>query len=431
MNKSAAEIAEALWRSDLRQLIEEQKWEKWRETVRLRDFFFKLHAVIKSTPPNILQEFSTFAETELISCAHDQMRFDFTPRLATQDASARELLFAASVLLRTVDELLLEANEVAPSSGANSWLTTCKKAYILPMSRSVISGKGAKTGQSFHRRGWLRHRIIPTSVEDVDVVIIRHPDLSLNDAPDHRRIGAALFPGFELETQDFVDKSFVVRSVFSKNGIEKDVTEHLKEARTHDCDTIIWPELTIEPAVSLQIRKLLANDPLRAAFVPLVVAGSWHTCENGIFRNHATVLTGQGRPLFRFGKSRKFMMGDQTEAIEPCGKIHIAMTDRDLIGFAICKDFCDLASPVAAKELDVDLFVVPSMGGWTTMAAHLNAANEVRVRHGARSAVVQQTFPRTSADPTGYILPALNKPSEINEKGLECNDRFTIFHSGG
>lgn len=432
MTKSAAEHSEASWRARLGALVEEQEWGKWREEMRLRDLFYKLKVVISSTPPNILQDFDAFDENQLANHAHEQMRFDFTPRLHIEDGSSKQVLFLACSLLRTTEELLIESNEVAPSSGASSWLTTCKKAYILPMARGIYLGAGAKTGQSFDRRGWLKHRIIPTSVRDVDVVIIRHPDLSLKGTGDYRTIGAALFPNFELQTQKVDERRFVVRSVTSENGIDRDVLDHLENARNSNCDTVVWPELTIQPEMALIIRNLLANAPLMTAFAPIVVAGSWHVGEGESFQNLATVLSGQGRPLFRFGKSRKFMFGDLTEAIEPCGTVHIVMTDRELIGFAICKDFCDLASPVSTKELDVDLFVVPSMGGPTTMTAHRDAASEVRVRYGARTAVVQQNYPRTAdAASTGYLLQAPNKPAEFDAKGLECNSPFTIFHNGG
>ena len=104
------------------------------------------------------------------------------------------------------------------------------------------------------------------------------------------------------------------------------------------------------------------------------------------------------------------------------------MTDRELIAFAICKDFCDKAREVPIRSLDVDLVLVPSMGRLNTMTAHRDTADTMKISFGTRAVVVQQTYPFDPAkDPSGYLLKAPKEPRAAEPKTLAARRSFTIF----
>ncbi|GGF18091.1 hypothetical protein GCM10011611_24920 [Aliidongia dinghuensis] len=131
--------------------------------------------------------------------------------------------------------------------------------------------------------------------------------------------------------------------------------------------------------------------------------------------------------MFAFGKNRRFSFDGLTEDINVYGKVHIIATDRELIALAICKDFCDKARAVPAISLDVDLVLVLSMGRPNTMTAHRDVADDMKVRFGTRTVIVQQSYPRAPLEPAGYVFKALKDPRSAQLDALaECAD-FTTF----
>ena len=107
------------------------------------------------------------------------------------------------------------------------------------------------------------------------------------------------------------------------------------------------------------------------------------------------------------------------EAIVHGEELPVVVTGDLVVGFAICKDFCDRAIPSPFAELPVDLMLVPSMGQASTLAGHLANAEDLRLRTGTLVFVVQQ-LPETAADPAqageevlGHVLLSRRKAAPV------------------
>ena len=426
MGKTAAERASTEWRGRLADFENDKHWSDWRKSSNLRTLLHRLHETLQSTPENVLQDFDQFDEQALAVEARGLLSNIVVSRRASSETTHGGALFRAAAVLRALDELLLESAENIIDEAPDSWLTTNGEAYVVPVPRPVMVDGGPLTHQSFSRRGLLYHRVIPTRIGDVDVVVEPHPDLATGANPE-RTFGAALFTSFQLDYEKVGSKHFVVTEVRCADGIEVVVDRHCSSARAMNCDTLVWPELTMNPDRVKQVQANLSNAPLRSALPPIVVVGSWHLPGDKRHQNLAPVLDGRGQALFTFGKSRRFSFGGLTEDIDVHGKIHIAATDRELVAFAICKDFCDKARVVPITLLDVDLVIIPSMGQPNTMTSHRDAADEMKVLFGTRSAVVQQTYPVNEKEPPGYVLRALKEPRAAELRDMEERREFTTF----
>lgn len=426
--ETASKIANRKWRGRLLTFKDALAWSDYPSIQSQRSLLSLLFDMINSAPPNLLQDFKEIPEPALregaIACVGNLPHAsDFS---GSSDFCA--LLTEAAKVLRALDKILLQDAEDIFDEKPDVWKVEDGTVYIVPVARPVMREGGPKTGQSFSRRGLLHHRIIPVRVDDVDVVIEPHPDLAEGESAIGRTFGAAIFTDFDLSLKDTKPSMFVAQGTVCRDVIGTIIERQCIAARQNKCDTVLWPELSVTTAAAHDIHASLSRDPLTGVLPPLVVAGSWHVEAEGDHRNIAPVLDGRGAQLFCFGKSRKFATGGRTEDIVPYGKVHIVATDRELVAFAICKDFCDKESAVPVLSLDVDLVLVPSMGKSNTMTAHRDAADTMKVRHGARSVVVQQTYPRGEEDPPGYLLPGLSAPREAQPQSLRIDKEFTTFH---
>lgn len=424
----AADRARTEWLERIVDFESAGAWKSWQQPSSRRTLLRDLHLLLHATPPNLLQGFDGFDEADLQRRARDLMCHLGAREVCTAQTSVEEALSRCATVLRALDELLMEGGEHIADEAPDCWLTSDGSHYVIPTPRAVMREGGPRTRQTFGRRGLLHHRIIPTRIGDVDIVVDLHPDVTEAAGDGTRRvIGCAIFASFALTYDRVGENGFIVTSVDCEGGIEAAVDQHCSQARDDGCDVLVWPELTLTPERVDQLRRTLAAGPLRTSLPPIVVAGSWHVGTEGSFHNMAPVLDGRGDDLEPFGKSRRFAFDGLSEAIEPYGRIHILATDRELVAFAICKDFCDKAKTVPVAELDVDLVLVPSMGLPNTMTAHRDAADGVKIDFGARTVVAQQTYPRRGADAEGYILKGLADPREAELKALAGRSGLTTF----
>ncbi len=428
MGSDGKESAAERWRRELKKFWADLTWDSWTEPPSLRALLYKLYIALNDTPGNLLQEFDQFNEKALSSEARDSM-LDLRGTKGSIHAKDNELLWNAAVALRTLDEMLDEAAEdVSEAEGVAPWAVAGGKAYVVPVPRAVVNEGGPRTGQSFSRRGLLHHRIIPAQIDDVAIVLELHPDLTCGVMSSERLFGAALFPELNLKIANTGGR-FLATSVDCAGGAAVVVDRHCDSAHSRKCDTLIWPELTMDSMLVQQVSRRFATNPMETALPPVVVAGSWHIAQQGCHQNLAPVLDGRGGHLFNFGKSRRFSFNGLVEDVEVYGKIHILVTDQELIAFAICKDFCDKASAaVPVVSLDVDLVLVPSMGQASTITAHREAADAMKVQFGTRVVVVQQTYPlEKEGAPVGYVLKALKNPRAAEVVDLAEKLEFTTF----
>jgi len=128
-----------------------------------------------------------------------------------------------------------------------------------------------------------------------------------------------------------------------------------------------------------------------------------------------------GQKLFTIEKNLAYADNDLgREQIEGAFTIPVLWTDRHLIAFGICKDFCAIDSTATPYEkLGVDLVVVPSMGEKSTMEAHLTVAKILHVA-GGRAFVVQQDTKHNSSVNTGWVLAPNKMPNHLSVNGMEC-----------
>lgn len=425
VGRGAAEEAAAVWLSLIQALAADDLWRRWHDPGVMRTLLVRLHETLRATPDNLLQEFDQRDETALKASARQRLLSVNIEELFGR--TPRQALDLGAAILRALDEALLEGAETLQMEAPECWQTADGRHYVVPIPRAVMREGGPRTLQSFDRRGLLHHRIIPTRIGDVDIILEPHPDVTEGAQPTDRIFGAALFNGLQLTLENVDAASFLVTAVQCVDGVATVVGRHVDAAQAAKCDTVVWPELTMDPDVVGQLQTRLASDPLTTRAPPVVVAGSWHVAGEARSRNMAPVLTGRGAIMFEFGKNRRFTYQGMTEDIEVYGAIHILVTDRELIAFAICKDFCDKAQAVPVTQLDVDLVLVPSMGESSTMTAHREAADLMKVRFGARTVVVQQRPQTTAAGGPSYVLQALREPRRAELSDLATRLEFTTF----
>jgi hypothetical protein len=230
-----------------------------------------------------------------------------------------------------------------------------------------------------------------------------------------------MFTQVDLDAQVSADK-MTYRVVGHQNSADvasafAEQLSRLHEARAKqpECLAAVWPELTVTPGMLDQLQNALANRGL--ADDPgnppgLLVAGSWHIQVGIVVYNTAPVLDGSGNRLLIFNKMRSFPFNGADEGIEPGKELPILLYGDRLVGFAICRDFCELAGTVPALEMGVDLMIVPSFGNEQTWNGHIDMAKKLRVNHDARTFMVQQSYPARKGG-GGWVIGAPSEPDAM------------------
>ena len=169
---------------------------------------------------------------------------------------------------------------------------------------------------------------------------------------------------------------------------------------------VVWPELMSPPEVRDGILERLSRWPLaRASSKPvLVVPGTWHESEGSRLVNRCLVYAGHGNLLLTYDKRKCFGLGGRLEDIVSGQEIPILIVGRRLIGVSICLDFCEGMHERTYSKLAVDLFIVPSLGGASTIGAHCAATHEAYLRHGTSIFVVQQRDEGGTREAAGYVM---------------------------
>lgn len=434
MSSVATKEAETNWIKAFQQLMTDGAWKRTDEQSSKRYLLKKLYDFMDSSDINIINAFDGLSEVDLSR----EVRLDKTNEIVnfvgSRKSKIENWVCLAGRVLRSLDYSLFFSSETVLVDAPGCWLLPDRSAYIVPLRRNVLKQGGPTKGQSFSRRGLLYHRVIPTDVRGIEVRLSVHPDCEVRgrssaDAdPGGRRMGAALFADMELSVEHPEEGRFLVTGVRCDGGVSAALDAHCNEIRTRKCDTVVWPELTMEPSSVRHLSRSLSGDPLDTPLPAVLVAGSWHKSIGEDKKgNIAPVLNGRGEVLLEFGKNQRFKFGEHVEDIEQSGTIHVLVAGRELIAFTICKDFCDLGIDMPVLKLDADLVLVPSMGRETTMRSHLVNMEVIKIRHGARAFIVQQMYPSTPGDPSiGYAFfgPV---PTEMKASELAISQSFTTF----
>ena len=394
------------------------------DVVTCRGALLGIHRLFKDAPTPLLDAYARVPERLLCEAAQARTNDVIGGDFRWQILGKPDLLdwaLSAGAQARALDEVLFSM--ARPHLGpvdSEDWRCANSRAYAIPRARareSIVK----RDNQRFTRRGILHHRIVPEVLDaGYRVTLIPH-DTAASPPGEEIAMGAALFLGFGLETQR-ENNEFIVVGATCANARET-VLRQLGAAYDDGCFAAMWPELTITPPLLELIQGTLVHRALSEdsrTSLQLVVAGSWHIKEGNKVSNVATVLNGYGDVLLQYRKVLPYHDREiGTEAIEPAIDVPVLVTDDHLVGFGICKDFCDQGIMLAFADLDVDLVLVPSMGNSVTMDGHQSTAKRMRTTFGTRAFVVQQAEAGLPADDQpGWVLPFPNDPTGLPTSAL-------------
>jgi len=294
-----------------------------------------------------------------------------------------------------------------PADPESAYRTASGAAYVVPRPVTRLG----RRPQPFSKRGLLAHRVLPCEVAGLRVRITLHRSRrrSLDDA----HFGAALFTTFTLRIAT-PGQHFHLTDIDCADQRGQIKGQIDRACRPPGCAVLAWPELMMPPWAREHLAHVLSQIAMEspAATAPdLVVAGSWHEPHaDGTLTNVGTAFSGTGKPLAQFTKVNRFYLRDgddlRGENIAIGHELTVIVTDFGAVSICICKDFCDTTF-AALDRLDVDLFVIPSMGGDSTMEGHRAKGNAVKHASGAAIFVVQQhigTPPDPPHRPVGWAL---------------------------
>lgn len=409
--------------------VDAASWGNWSTAEGLRRLLAIYHSLMNGCPSNILQLFDQFDEADLKTEARNLMSFPPQREKVQLIDQAEDALRKLARILRMLDERLGEQAEGAVLDPEAEWAVDECDCFVVPVAHFGINQDRARTGQSFGRRGILRHRVLSRKVTGVTIHLTVHPDFASaaerKDVPP-MTFGAAVFPDFDFKYDERPENRFLMTEVSCGDGIHANVALQVGAFREAGCDIAVWPELTIDTDARVHLSGLLQPTSDPRPHPAVVVAGSWHVEADDKHFNESVVYDGRGEPILFFDKMRIFRFKGRAEDIQAGTSVEILIWDNKLLAFAICKDFCDRAKDVPIVGLDVDLAIVPSMGGSSTLDAHGAAASDMKIRFGTRTFVVQQSVPMADLA-AGYVMALPDEPLKEPRKSMETEGEFTTF----
>ena len=287
-------------------------------------------------------------------------------------------------------------------------------AYVIPRHGGVETARPKGGRMFFLRRGTPLHRVVPKRLGSFTTRLHALDDLD-SSLSTTRSLGAAMFEEFELKLETD-GGSFKATGIVCPSAKES-AAAHVDAGRAA-CIAIVWPELTMPPEIVQSLADKLSSDALgpgATGALQWVLAGSWH--QGDPVKNLAPILDAYGNLRFEYAKSILYRDGEHgIEAALEGYVVPILVTERSLVAFGICRDFCELVQGTPYPELGVDLVVVPSMGEETTIRSHRTAAHLISVA-GERAFVVQQRQ-RTGRGKTGWVLPPIGDPSTLEPDAM-------------
>ncbi|MGH8654864.1 MAG: hypothetical protein ACREYE_23090 [Gammaproteobacteria bacterium] len=187
----------------------------------------------------------------------------------------------------------------------------------------------------------------------------------------------------------------------------KSVVAILETAASVGAAILVLPELTIDDTVLGKIQTWLQYNEHE---MQLVAAGSFYTerktNKKVEFFNTGWLLSARGDILIAHDKLQPMRHQDGSdEGIQAGHALQLLRTERGLVAFAICLDFCEKSTrPVGSLwgEVGPALVLVPSMGEEQTNKDHLKRARELWDQHGTWVLVASQQEDGKSAVGIAY-----------------------------
>lgn len=379
-----------------------------------REAVAKLSRLFLGAPAQVDRAFRGLREDELRSemdrWVNQFGRHIFRPILTD---SVKQTVLTMAGYVRALDRDLvdlLRSHSGPVDDPETRYRTEAGQAYVVPR---AIPRSTAEESQPFSKRGLLIHRVLPLESAGLAVRLTEHRTARKDD---RAVFGAALFQNLQLTIVKSWDK-FHLEGIICSDQLDT-ISRQITDAFEAGCTLLAWPELMVPPQARRHIVKELGQAVISAESnkVPgLVVAGTWHEKQDDdTWKNIGRVFNGAGKLLLSFAKVNPFYYkcGERLleEDISTENEINILFTDFGVVAFCICKDFCD-STFSAFDSLDVDWFVVPSLGNQTTMDGHRSKAQSVKHNYEAKTFVVQQHLDNSSegtAEPLGWVLAHSN-----------------------
>ena len=184
--------------------------------------------------------------------------------------------------------------------------------------------------------------------------------------------------------------------------------ECISAAKREGTHILVMPELTITPAIRLQIANKLdllneKDGDNHALSVAVIVLGSFHEQVDTGWRNHAEAILGlDGTHLFDCDKRRPVTFKNCKEGIE-CATTPLTclLTPLGLMAMAICKDMFDGKPAAALSSLSPDWLLVPSMS--KKLSPQKAAAKQLHDTGGTVVAVANQEMPGIKGYEPGFV----------------------------
>lgn len=341
-------------------------------------------------------------------------------------ALPEEVVLHLAAIIRAIDEYLVENGSLGPMNFP-SLMDHEKKHWIVPRKwpRPIET---LQENQGYRRRGLRFHRIIPTTLSGYQVRLHPMRMLATNNRagskdteppPPIAKLSANAFDKLKLEwikTGTTASPRFVATGVTTPDH-DLVVRQQVEASLAGGASIVAWPELTMPPKQQAIAIATLKEMSLEAKEVPqIVVLGSWHETDGaGKIVNGTTIVNGLGQQSTQYNKMVPYYSKPTgREDIVPGAEIVVLISDEFMATPAICKDFCELPRSAMFRELDIDLFIVPSMSDSSTMGSHQTMAKDLRVVRGSWAFVVQQPDdPGEQVTQGGWalVLPAPRDPA--------------------
>ncbi len=425
------------WLEALAELRSAPEWEDWQDLSRGRYLLSRLRRTLLNAPEKLTGNLWQQTTEEFL--ANESLKYgpdlDRVAKDFWADADDEQSLFRrAAVAARYIDQHIAPGSVPQAPSGTDEFLTK-DNTYVFPSPRALAE-RPPTMRHGIKRRLLLNHRVVPTQIDGRRVLISVHPQLAETEQAKNipRKIGCCLFLGFRLN-QISGRKDFIAESASADGPIASILAEQLETARVDHCDTVVWPELTMEPVNVSVLSGLLATSPIETPLPTIILAGSWHIKTGDTYVNRGIVLDGNGDELVTFDKCLPFLDSkpETSEGIEGSDFIQLMVTEHEVVALTICRDFCDGNRLKLLEECDATYALVPSLGKESTVTASLNTAANLQTSVGTLSAVSQQLLIMPDEEAprhAGYVIKAPRSPQKLEISSCKETGQFISFKSG-
>ena len=338
------------------------------------------------------------------------------------------LLRFLAVRIRALENELYSLSDGAPArQPAHCEVRFEEDSAFLLLRNSRV--RTAKTGDSFRRRALRSSRLFPKKIGDFNVkLVFPHDPRGRSRALRNSVIsmGAGLFENLELKVRS-VSGGFIVEDAVAPLQLDV-IRDQIVRASKHDCVGVTFPELTIGKATADAVASRLGDGTWDCELSIMVVGSRHEAAAPERWFNVATILDGYGTVINSHRKLFRFSDGEGPhEAIELGDTVVVVVLEQVVLTFGICLDFCNLSEEPPYPDLDVDIVVVPSCGGASTMRGHIRRSGDLIRKLKSKSFVVQQHYAErpTSSDPLGYVL-ARTSSSEPTIEDVTRREPWTL-----